>query len=620
MKNMLVIFSGYNQRAVIAFLRVLTINRICDYVIIASSEEDSILKTSYRDKVYLIRKNKEINEQEIFSALKKIRKEYGNRSFVIVPSTEFLNRFCLEYRRDFEKNHCIVPLVKRELYEQISDKEAFWNLCRFSNLDVPEKLEIHEKFERPYVAKPKKYIAQNEKIYSPVLVLSEEEHKAFFHNYPRDEFFYQEYVAGESYYLLYYFSRSGQIEMFSQINYAQQLEGKSILAAEPSEIHKESIGRDYTLLLKKLNYVGLIMIELRKSGERYYMIEANPRFWGPSQLFVDAGIPFFEMFLKDQEIIEQVPLRSIRKEAKYLWSGGCMEDLVKSHSCNWLGNGKQMVTEDWNGYQKADIYKREDTMEIFEIEELKRLYMQVSKHSNYQILPYELAKILNADQLLIKSRQEQERLDYMLKHVDLKGKRVLDIGGNTGFFSFEALKNGACHVDYYEGNKTHAEFVALAAKVLGVENQITVYPQYYLFHEQHDRYDIIFNLNVLHHLGADFGEEKQKKHAKQEMIVCMNSLSAHADCMIFQMGFNWKGNPKDGLFENGTKKEMEKYLEQGTEGYWKITNTGIAVMQNGKIFYEERNEQNNVRVDEMGEFLNRPIFIMRSEGVCKENG
>ena len=123
MKNMLVIFSGYNQRAVIAFLRVLTINRICDYVIIASSEEDSILKTSYRDKVYLIRKNKEINEQEIFSALKKIRKEYGNRSFVIVPSTEFLNRFCLEYRRDFEKNHCIVPLVKRELYEQISDKE-----------------------------------------------------------------------------------------------------------------------------------------------------------------------------------------------------------------------------------------------------------------------------------------------------------------------------------------------------------------------------------------------------------------------------------------------------------------------------------------------------------------
>ncbi len=39
MKNMLVIFSGYNQRAVIAFLRVLTINRICDYVIIASGKK-----------------------------------------------------------------------------------------------------------------------------------------------------------------------------------------------------------------------------------------------------------------------------------------------------------------------------------------------------------------------------------------------------------------------------------------------------------------------------------------------------------------------------------------------------------------------------------------------------
>lgn len=42
-------------------------------------------------------------------------------------------------------------------------------------------------------------------------------------------------------------------------------------------------------------------------------------------------------------------------------------------------------------------------------------------------------------------------------------------------------------------------------------------------------------------------------------------------------------------------------------------------MRNDEIFNEDRNEQNNVRIDIVGEFLNRPIFIMKSETICKEN-
>lgn len=620
MRNMLVIFSGYNQRAVIAFLRVLTINNVHDYAIIASSKKDTILMSSYRDKVCFVRTSEKLDKQEIFSVLKAMRQRYGNRSFVIAPTTEFLNRFLLKYRSEFESTQCIVPLVKRQLYEQISDKETFWELCKYSNLDVPDKLEIGEKFERPYVAKPKSYMARDGKIHSPVLVLTEEEHVAFYSNYEAKDFFYQEYVVGDSYYLLYYFSKDGHVERFSQINFAQQSGGKSILAAMPSRIHEEYIAEDYVQLLKGLGYVGLIMIEVRKSEEKYYMIEANPRFWGPSQLFVDAGIPFFEMFLKDYEIIDQISQRDISYGAKYLWSGGFPDNSFNFESFNWLGDGRQQVILYQDDFAKADIYKREDTMEIFETEELKKLYMQVSKHSNYQILTDELAGILDADQLFTKSRQEKERLDYMLQHVDFKDKRVLDIGGNTGFFTFEALKHGACHVDYYEGNEAHAKFVALAAKVLGVENQITVYPQYYLFHEQSDKYDVIFNLNVVHHLGDDFGEEKQKEHAKQKMLSCINFLADYGDCMILQMGFNWKGNVNEALFEKGTKREMEKYLELGTKECWKITNVGIAILNKDEIFYEEQNEQNNFRMDEMGEFLNRPIFIMKSKGACKENG
>ena len=43
------------------------------------------------------------------------------------------------------------------------------------------------------------------------------------------------------------------------------------------------------------------------------MIEANPRFWGPSQLFVDAGFNLFESFLFDYNIIETLPLDNQKK-------------------------------------------------------------------------------------------------------------------------------------------------------------------------------------------------------------------------------------------------------------------------------------------------------------------
>lgn len=67
----IVIFSGYNQRAVIAFLRCLSKNRFEDYVIVAASEDDTILKTSYRNKVFCIRKNKELDKEEILMIKKR---------------------------------------------------------------------------------------------------------------------------------------------------------------------------------------------------------------------------------------------------------------------------------------------------------------------------------------------------------------------------------------------------------------------------------------------------------------------------------------------------------------------------------------------------------------------
>lgn len=612
---MIVIFSGYNQRAVITFLRTLKKNKIEHFGIIACAVSDPILKTDYERNVIYIRKNQQIILEEIVFALQLAVEKANGESVFIAPSTESLNRFFLQNRDIFEKMNCIIPLVNIEIYEQISDKEKFYNLCKESGIPVPAEHVLIDAYQEPLVAKPKKYRSGNGKIYSPFFLRSEDEYKSFIKQYNGDDFNFQEYLTGgNDFYLLFYFSKNGKVYSSSQKNFVQQLNGKSMIAAGYSNLYMNSeVITPYINLFHKIHYIGLVMVEVMEVKGIYYMIEANPRFWGPSQLFYDMKYNFFEFMLQDYHLISHAEKDFIDKDAVYFWSGGVQGDLWEDEECLWHKDENQTVKRQMYDFLKADIYKRDDTMMIYYQELLENLYMRQSKHSNYQILSNKLASKLSSKNITTVARWEHERLFYMKKHIDFSEKNVLDIGGNTGFFTFETIESGACHVDYFEGNQTHAKFVQVAAKVLEIENKVTVYPEYYMFDNNKKRYDIALCLNVVHHLGDDFKREKDKDRARLKMIDSINNLSECANILIFQMGFNWKGDHEDGLFENGTKMEMIEYLKIGTQKYWDIIFIGIAEKKKGKIKYYELNGKNKERDDMLGEFLNRPIFIMKSK-------
>ena len=243
----------------------------------------------------------------------------------------------------------------------------------------------------------------------------------------------------------------------------------------------------------------------------------------------------------------------------------------------------------------------------------EELYVRNSKHSHYQILSSNLKHLINEEELMIHSRFEKERLQYISEKLNLRDKTVLDIGGNTGFFTFEAANLGAKKVFYYEGNRVHAEFVGKATEMLQLNERIEVFPEYYLFEQKETIYDITFLLNVIHHLGDDFGGSISMEKAKEKMLSYINYMSEISKVMIFQMGYNWCGNIRNCLFKTGTKKEMGEFLQEGTLNNWEIINVGIAVKRKNKIIYEDINDSNNHRDDSLGEFLNRPIFIMKSK-------
>jgi 2-polyprenyl-3-methyl-5-hydroxy-6-metoxy-1,4-benzoquinol methylase len=251
-----------------------------------------------------------------------------------------------------------------------------------------------------------------------------------------------------------------------------------------------------------------------------------------------------------------------------------------------------------------------------EKEKLIALYAQNSKHSNYQVLSRKLSNIIDDNEIKVKTRYEFERLKYITKNMSVTDKTIIDIGGNSGFFSFELIDAGAKQVLYYEGNKVHADFVKLASKVLCIEDKINVVNQYFSFEKElkDKRHDIILLLNVLHHVGDDYDNSViSLKRAKEEMLKQLNSLVDKTSILVFQLGFNWKGNRNISLFENGTKQELIEFIKQGTRQNWEIEKIGIAARSSEKIQYDDLNEFNSRRDNSLGEFLNRPLFIMKSK-------
>lgn len=245
---------------------------------------------------------------------------------------------------------------------------------------------------------------------------------------------------------------------------------------------------------------------------------------------------------------------------------------------------------------------------------LRELYSLHSKHSNYQILPKKIAEIIG-DEIDVRTRYEAERLTYVLNNIDVKNRTILDIGGNTGFFTFELVDRGAKKIHYYEGNRAHAEFVKLSTEYLHIEDKVEVTNEYYSFMtEKHDiGYDVVLLLNVLHHYGDDYGDKiVTKEKAKATIIEHLNNLAKSSKLLVFQLGFNWKGNREVCLFDNGTKKEMIDYIREGTKSHWRICKIGIAECRRNKVEYYDLTEMNMKRQDHLGEFLNRPIFIMES--------
>ncbi len=95
-------------------------------------------------------------------------------------------------------------------------------------------------------------------------------------------------------------------------------------------------------------------------------------------------------------------------------------------------------------------------------------------------------------------RQKFQRFAQALP-ADLRGKTVLDIGCNAGFYAFEMKRRGAVRVVAIDTDERYLEQARLASRVLGLEIELHGLDVYRVA-ELRERFDLVIFMGVLYHL------------------------------------------------------------------------------------------------------------------------
>jgi len=367
-KTIVLIFSGYNHRAIIAYIRHCIANNI-DFYIVSSATDDLIYKSIYKTKVIYTRNDNSLTVDGLILIKSIINKIVHKVKMLILPTSEYLNRFLLNNRTELEYNDFIIPLCSLVVYEKISDKYSFGQVCRENGIKIPREIVNHEKLRAPIIIKPKTYfISKNNVAIKPIIAKTNKDLAYHLSEIDFGRYYLQEYIPGNSIYLLYYFNTDGRYSVYSQENLIQQDDGLSIIAAKSSDIHTKRarlITQRFADIFTNLKFEGLIMVEVKYYKNSFYMIEANPRLWGPSQLINDSRMDLFNQLSFSYHLINKKPKTNYKTDIRYFWSGGLFEDYKKQKQTVFHRYTEKLYFKEFTDWIKSDIYLRPDTTDIY---------------------------------------------------------------------------------------------------------------------------------------------------------------------------------------------------------------------------------------------------------------
>jgi hypothetical protein len=365
MRTGVMALSGHNIRAVVALCRWAARAGVPVHLA-ARDAGDPIHLTEHAPRVFVQRRSAALSVGEVTAWIGQLCRQHGYEQVLIAPSTEFFNRFLLRHRPAVEAAGGIIPLVGEALYQQVSDKQAFAAMCAAHAIPVPAVFDgVPDHL--PFVAKPRHYLAASSGQVKPYLIFTPAEREQFLRREAVSEFFFQEFVEGESLYLLAHIARSGKVTASAQENLMQQACGGSIILARAHGFHLEPEARPYLDMLVGAGFHGLVMVEVRRCRRtgRAVMIEANPRMWGPLQFMLDQHADPFTPLFADHGIPVAAPAAPEPARPYYFWSGGLSHGLPP---CAFHNFSPDRFVADYPRIAAADLFARADTQRLHQHE------------------------------------------------------------------------------------------------------------------------------------------------------------------------------------------------------------------------------------------------------------
>lgn len=320
------IFSGANDRAVLALCRGFNQHRI-PFGLIGRGRDDLLLRSRYAKHYVHNRFSAQIHLEDLLKARTQGNIRYGKRPWVVCPTSEYVNLALFEHREFLDSEGIMLATCDERLYLQLTNKETFRYYAGQLGVMPPSKIEgSANDASLPFVAKPIRNLSHTNKILYPHLIRTEQERNHFLTSADPAEFYLEEFVRGESWYLLFHVGANGVVTHGAQRNFLQQGKGKSIVLAQSMRYPEQNVVSRFIHALQRDGYRGFIMVELRRDAEGHVVaIEANPRCWGPFQLTIDAHMGLLEAFLCDRGYEVEVP--SNRRTITYAWLGGVCKAL-----------------------------------------------------------------------------------------------------------------------------------------------------------------------------------------------------------------------------------------------------------------------------------------------------
>ena len=359
------IFSGYNERAIVALCRELaSMGR--PFSIIAAGDRDPIFRTAYRSNVAAIRAVTALDAADLDRCIRRTQAAHPGDRWVIAPTSEFLNHHVLAHREWFASRRCEIPLVDASCYARVTNKASFRALCEQAGIAVPPLVDFQGDpgaGAYPFVAKPRANVSTDGRSLYPALIHSADE-------WTRqrdalgslDDYYFETLIDGSSHYLLYYLPADASAPAFrwSQRNLLQQPNGKSMVLAVSDDLHLAPISDRVINMLRGTGFHGLAMVEVIRHHDDYVAIELNPRLWGPLQLLRNSGSHLIRAFVEDAldgRITSADPRAG--HAASYLWLGGLQPGMTwhcRPPRYPWLWLTPRLV---------GDVYLRRDTVGLF---------------------------------------------------------------------------------------------------------------------------------------------------------------------------------------------------------------------------------------------------------------